>query len=425
MIKTRVTATQLGAAQRIRGHEIRSYARDLALLLAERIAITRFSHAGRSTWVGGVPQKQTHSLRFETLGPTLYSGTAGVALFLAAAARAGADTASAAREALAYAVDRTRADSKPGLFTGAAGVCVAETIVARLLDEPADARLDLLAVAANATTGFDLLSGRAGQVLALLGPGATSQTMRAASELGDELIASAVTRRHGLAWPTERALATRPLTGMSHGVAGVVVALAALAVATGDRRYVSVAKRALDYEDSTFDVESANWPDYRISSAHHRRGGRPTCMTYWCHGAPGIAMGRMLAHHLAPTIDLGHLGAALATTRWALRTEIDSGDPDTSLCHGVFGHVDVLLHARALRRYGKPAEDDVLIADAVRHLGDRLETGTPVHCGTHAAETPSGLLGWAGIGLTLLRIGEPSLPSLLDPTGLGSHTNTI
>ena len=76
----------------------------------------------------------------------------------------------------------------------------------------------------------------------------------------------------------------RGLLGFSHGTAGHAAALAQLYRACGDRRFRDAAAAAIAYERRDFDAKHGNWPDHRPEAAGF--------MTSWCHGAPGIALGR-------------------------------------------------------------------------------------------------------------------------------------
>ena len=55
-----------------------------------------------------------------------------------------------------------------------------------------------------------------------------------------------------------------PLTGYSHGAAGIALALLELAARTGAEGFRSAARGAIDYERSLFSSEAGNWPDLRV-----------------------------------------------------------------------------------------------------------------------------------------------------------------
>jgi lantibiotic modifying enzyme len=120
-------------------------------------------------------------------------------------------------------------------------------------------------------------------------------------------------------------------------------------------------------------------------------------MFAWCHGAPGIGLARADAlaalgggDEYAPLRE--DLALALATTH---ASGFGQGH---SLCHGDLGNAELLLAA------GMPTEP---VAAQV--------LATPPRCGTPAeVETPSLMIGLAGIGYGLLRLASPeTVPSVL------------
>ena len=86
----------------------------------------------------------------------------------------------------------------------------------------------------------------------------------------------------------------RPLTGLGHGASGMGLALLEAGVVLADDRMVEAGARAFAYEDSVFDHEVGNWPDFRGNDADTQ------FMSGWCAGAPGIGLARMRALDLLP-----------------------------------------------------------------------------------------------------------------------------
>ncbi len=76
--------------------------------------------------------------------------------------------------------------------------------------------------------------------------------------------------------------------GMSHGYAGIAMALAALGAATSERLFTVAALELTRLESRL--VANGNWTD--PNDQHH------AAQATWCHGAPGIAMARL--------VTLGH-----------------------------------------------------------------------------------------------------------------------
>lgn len=194
-----------------------------------------------------------------------------------------------------------------------------------------------------------------------------------------------------------------PLTGFSHGVAGVSWALAWLAHASGQERFREAARGALRYERSWFDAGRDNWPDLRES--HKAPEGRDFLYA-WCHGAPGIGLGRAgTLPYLEDPEMLPEIRAAVRSTR------AEGFGGSQCLCHGDLGNLDLVREAgRALGDPELAAEADRL---AARILA-RIENGG-LRCGTSARTESLGLMvGLTGIGYGLLRAAWPErVPSVL------------
>lgn len=136
--------------------------------------------------------------------------------------------------------------------------------------------------------GLDVIRGCAGLVgpLVLLG---TNRSIELASVAGQHLL---VTQQHNGGWHFGLT-SHRMLLGFSHGTSGFIAALACLYRHTGDGKLLESAERALAYERLNFSAKHQNWPDLRSIPKNYN--GQHSNLNYtinWCHGAPGIAMGR-------------------------------------------------------------------------------------------------------------------------------------
>src|SRR5262249_51144126 len=166
---------------------------------------------------------------------------------------------------------------------------------------------------------LDVIGGSAGCIAGLLCLDACAPSpslRRIAAECGDHLIARARSMPHGVGWaPTFPSAG--PLTGFSHGVAGISWVLLELATQTGEGRFRVPALGGIAYERSLFSPEARNWPDLRLSEAA-ARGTRAEPAGFgvsWCHGAPGIGLARLRClPHLEDPLLLAEIEAATATT---------------------------------------------------------------------------------------------------------------
>jgi lantibiotic modifying enzyme len=391
-------------------------------------------HAGRCNWVGAEPIQRDDKNRpvaatYRSLGPDLYTGTSGVALFLGELAGLTGEPSArraargAIRHALAHAED-VPPSLRRGLFVGWAGIAHAAFRVGTLIGE-AEWQERALALARRcasepaSTMEFDIISGTAGAIASLvLLFSATGQAvlLDAAVRLADELVESAVHDRAGCSWPSPGADVIRNLTGFSHGTAGTAYALSEIFRATGDDRYRKTALLALDYERHWFSAKEGNWPDFRRDPFGDRRTrNRPSSFaTFWCHGAPGIAMSRLRAYEcLGEETCLEEASIALSTTRDVVRSALQTGTWNYSLCHGLAGNAEALL--QAARVTDTESDENIGLCRAVADQGieRHLSSANAWPCGTHTGETPGLMLGLAGIGLFYLRLENPSVPSVL------------
>jgi class II lanthipeptide synthase len=394
-------------------------------LVAEAIWSGRYCN-----WIGAQPvdlRHDTGGLVYRALGPDLYGGTAGVAVFLAQlAVTAGqpgyrATALAALRHAVAHQDDIT-VNTRLGFYTGWAGLGAAALRIGRLLDseEFAAAGSGLLQQVLRRLdppgpgddTEFDLMAGVAGAAVALaFAARVTGDEAYAtgAARAAARLIGTAHRRRTGWSWASPAWRHKHDLLGLSHGAAGVAVGLIEAYRSTGELRFAAAAHEAMRYEDRWLDPAEGNWPDFRENPVDRHT---VTYANLWCHGAPGIALSRLHAiEHLDEARWRDDAEIAIATTEAATRRLVDSGGADFSLCHGLAGTAESIVEGHRL--LGRPADTAWLVAE--HGLTRYGRAGVPWPCGTHTAETPNLMLGLAGIGYFYLRQADGRVPSVLLP----------
>jgi lantibiotic modifying enzyme len=378
-------------------------------------------HDGRCTWVGpDIEHLPAGRIRLVVrgLGATLYGGTAGVGLFLAHLDRAAPDP-----ETRRTAVGATRhalraVGGEPlaaGFYEGWAGTAWAALRIAALTDAPelADEAGELAQrIPDTAETG--IFDGAAGTLLGLtaMRPVLGGWSGERSAELADQVLARADRSADGASWatgqPGER---LGHLLGMSHGASGIALALTEYAAVSGRPEAEEAVRAAFAYERTLFDPVARNWPDLRRLA---RTGGAgPSFISYWCHGAPGIALARLRAAQRLGDGFLTEAVEGLETTARAVHASLRADGAEFCLCHGLSGNADVLL------------EGARLFPDACGHLADLAlevaETGIDRYpargrrwpCGPGDPENPSLMLGLSGVGLFFLRLLDPNVPSVL------------
>ncbi|HWB86860.1 MAG TPA: lanthionine synthetase LanC family protein [Bryobacteraceae bacterium] len=403
-----------------------------AAQIGRRVIESAIWHEDRCNWLGAEPLERWDGVTqagvtYRTLGPDLYSGTSGVALFLAELFGVTREPAvrrtalGAMRHALARA-DSVSDSARLGLFSGWIGLALASVRVGMILEEPelaerARRRLQSCIAEKRGAHDFDLMSGRAGAIagLAVLSTVLEdSFVLDFAVRLGDELLKSAERAEIGYSWQSRTVENHRNLTGFSHGASGAGYALLELFQLTGVSKYRDAALRAFEYERHWFDSKVGNWPDFRKDPLSPQRKKRYDCLSYWCHGAPGIALARLRAYEiLNDETCLAEALTAMATTRAEMVSALENGTGNFSLCHGLAGNSEAVLYGAELL-LTRRGEDIAPVFEAACYGIERYarpDAAWP--CGTHSGETPNLMLGLAGIGHYYLRLYRQSIPSIL------------
>jgi lantibiotic modifying enzyme len=362
------------------------------------------------------------------LGPAVYSGTSGVALFLAElhAASGGAEARRTGLGAIRHALSRADAllgNHRLGLYTGVLGIIVAAVRVATVLgeEELLERAAKFLHKCVRERRGggeFDLLSGDAGAIVAIMllrEMLADDSLLELAVSLGDGLLRNADDSVAGYSWTSPSLHYRHNLTGFSHGTAGVAYALLELLRATRDVKYWAAAVRAFDYERSWFSADRGNWADLRERGRRSKQQLLNSAFsTYWCHGAPGIAVARLRAYEIlkdGSCKDEASIG--LNTTYESTKQIVHTGNPNFSLCHGLLGNAEVLLYGSQVLGQEWTGKARLILEVAKAGIEISTRRGGAWTCGIDGTATPGLLLGLAGIGYFYLRLCNPSIPSAL------------
>lgn len=378
---------------------------DIASRIAARLCRDALWSRGRCNWTADFADGD--GVAHGALGPSVYGGTSGIALFLYRMARATGERIFhlTAEAALRQAVEMLPAAGS-GLYSGGVGIHYVALEMDREIDENA-----VIRQAAPEHTALDVAGGSAGAIAMLLCLRRRTQSARlleAAVQHGDLLLAEASKEEIGWSWNTTGA--ARNLTGFLHGAAGIGWALAELYAATREDRFRAAALEAFRYERSCWNPAERNWPDFREAE--------PAYPVHWCHGATGIGFSRLRAWQILLDKEL------LAEAQSALaRVREDMGSPDNySLCHGEMGNADLLIHAAQV--LGEEAWLTPVLATAQEGYERFERRRVPWPCGLpNANETPGLMLGLAGIGHFYLRVADPSTPTVLLPACAGCEPN--
>jgi type 2 lantibiotic biosynthesis protein LanM len=378
---------------------------------------------GGATWIAPQYISKAECFQLQPIGYSLYDGSYGIALFLAALEKVTHITRF--RDLSLGAIQSIREDLKNltltgndkgivqnidiGGATGLGSIIYVLVRISQFLDDQSlldDAKQVASLISPDFITAdnrFDIISGSAGAILGLLAlykTSADSEVLEKAITCGHHLLNHRVVSDAGhRTWATSNKTL---LTGFSHGAAGIAYALLRLYQVTGEEAFREAALEAISYERSVFISEENNWPDFRELPAQNS----PTCMCSWCHGAPGIGLARVAGLNILDTPEIRQdIEAAIKTTRKQKLLGVDH------LCCGNLGLTEFLFTVG--QKLSQPELIETAMNQAAQVLA-RAEQQEHFSYGLSLTFHPSFFQGASGIGYQLLRLAYPNqLPSVL------------
>ncbi len=388
--------------------------------IAEELSRYAIRRGPGAAWIGLDWLGDSEVFQLVCLGPELYNGVSGIAVFLAAHAavtgcKSSGELALAGMSHLRKNLRGRNAARMArslgiGGATGLGSIVYALTVMSKSLHDDdllADAHVaaelftdDLIA----ADKQLDVMGGSAGAILGLLRlyrDTQSSDVLKRAIKCGEYLLRQPRVGPEGHRGWSGQGSGPHGLNGMSHGAAGFAYALASLSAATGRDEFAKAASECIAFENLSYDAERSNWPDLRGD----REPGWP-CQ--WCHGAPGIGLAR-----IAMTKRGGLDSKLLATDIRNALVGVERGWPGPldTLCCGALGSIEFFCEA------GSALGRSDLRELASRRLMSLLEAATSTgdyRWNSGNRQFNLGLFrGLAGVGYTSLRQVDGSLPNVI------------
>lgn len=366
---------------------------------------------GSVTWIGLRFDSATERHRLEPMGPTLYEGRSGVALFLATLDHVAGT--SKYRSLILGASQRLRNELSGlkgkmlvrrfglGGASGLGSTFYSYTRIGQYMEDGeilADVhRMTHLLTddVISADDTLDVFGGSAGAILGLLTAYETLKSDRIlerAIYCGRQLVAKQETKSDSSGgWSIS---GNRPLTGFSHGAAGIAYALLRLYVVSGENEFLECARRAIHFESRVYCQVQRNWPDLRGRCDENVASFKNA----WCHGAAGIGLSRLGGIEALDTPEVRE------DIENALSTTITAPPEYDDLCCGNFGRIELMI--TAAHRLNRPE----LFVEARRWVSilmSRVERDGVWNL--NSTITPYSLFkGTSGIGYEMLRLAEPN-----------------
>jgi type 2 lantibiotic biosynthesis protein LanM len=270
--------------------------------------------------------------------------------------------------------------------------------------EEAEEYIELIIPGISGDRTLDLLTGAAGCILSVL-PLAAINPLSKATETAIQCAEHLLEKMEN-GQPRWTGLSYK--LGLSHGLSGVGMAIHQLGYFIGNKRYQEESLNIVSYENTL--IQEGRWTD------SHQLNGRS--QVSWCHGAPGIALGRLSMYRNCSSLSLKN------DIKLALKETISHYKiPSHCLCHGTLGNLEPLLVAELYSEFDNHTNKvrdsfaevlQELIASGWRSLlpNQTLSLGL--------------MTGLSGVGYSLLRFhNRDRVPSVLmmEPPPIMNRTN--
>ncbi|MGM1020066.1 MAG: type 2 lanthipeptide synthetase LanM family protein [Bacillota bacterium] len=338
------------------------------------------------------------------LGETLYDGSLGIILFLAYLAQESNNFLykELAQDALNSTLSVIR-DNEYQSLSAFNGLAAVSYVLVHLSELWSDENLYYEALKyiyeveplIERDEAFDIVGGVAGVIIIILNLYKLTPNERLiniAEKCGDHLSNYLIKKM------ADQFTEERLLTGLSHGVAGYAWALLKLHSVIHKKIYFDTAQGILKIERELYNEENNNWIDLRDRDNPHYNS------VYWCHGAPGIGLGRSL---ISDSYEDDYL---LMEIKLSIKKMVSNGfDFGNCLCHGGIGNLDILSVIKKKCKLISHDYNFLLFGqEIVQAMKEFWLTGQL------NGNTSLGLMnGITGIGYGFLRIFNEELPSVL------------
>lgn len=378
------------------------------------------SDKGYSYWIGLLYSVQLERYQLQPMGVNLYDGSPGIALLAGALFKVTQNpdykkiSISSLQGILEilnlnerYQCEFAR-DTGIGGGIGLGGIIYTLTKLGILLEES-----DLIDAAKSfeklitpelitSDQGYDVLWGVSGTILSLLAlytVNQDSQTLDKAVACGQHLLQYAERAYYG---NNKLDFDPNPSTGFAHGAAALAYSLARLGAITIKAEFLEAASKLTAWENQFYNSNLGNWGEFVPEGTTQQ-----SYWSTWCHGAPGITLGRLASRGFTQdSLGDNDIEQGLAATV-KNRLSVDH------ICCGEMGRCETLLVASKLLSqpeyydYARKLATEV-VQKARKNGGYTLfeNIATPVF-------DPSFFKGVSGIAYELLRVADPSLPSIL------------
>ena len=386
--------------------------RDIGDFILEKSIVGTKDGVKDRTWIGTMEIANITSY-VTPVGYDLYGGNSGIALYLAYLGVVTGDSKykSAALESIKPVLNyldelETITNEKIGVFSGVIGQLYSIYRIGQLFNDEVlvnfvKNKILIIKEFKGITQNHDIISGYSGALAAILSIYDSTEDQEFKKSLLDISRDIFTTIKENIVVLSERDCITwgkEGYVGYSHGNVGVETQLMRLYKVTGDTEMLQIIKESLAYSRSMFDEENENWKK-DLNKDDYSYG--------WCHGAPGILLGRLMLLQLGYRDEkiLDEIHKAIETTKkYAFGI-------DYSLCHGDIGNNLILNYAANILEDNKlKVQCEITLNEFLtKYLSEVWETAEFVETFNLGL-----MVGMAGIGYGLLHANNSQIvPNIL------------
>ena len=395
------------------------------ILIAKKIMKLAQVKDKSASWIGINWLDGTNKSQFSTLGPDLYNGNSGIAIFLAATSKITNNTeilkfTYKTLSGLRYDIlNKNSARFARSLGIGGAvgisSIIYSLIVISEILKD--DNLIEDAKHAAKLITEemidndkeYDVISGCAGAILALLKLYEKTNDkwiLQKAIAIGNNII---IKNKLNCDYKKNNSINLKIsiINGMAHGAAGISYAFAKLAAYSNDENFLKSSVYLINIENSKFDLFNSNWPS-PVSNNIPLYKSRKICQ--WCHGAIGVGISRIALLKLGiKEFEIFYNDIYKAIQGCQLNTNYRSLD---TLCCGVMGAIEFYqLAGEYLNNQSYIDKADQYLWESITHLHN---TSKDYFFGSGSSIYHIGLFkGLSGIGYTILRRVNKELPNIL------------
>jgi len=396
--------------------------------IADTIKELAIRESGTASWlcIDWVANSEVPQL--SPIGPDLYSGASGIALFFAAYYSVFKHSQS--KEIALEAITSVRSDLTDsnaqryarsigiGGGSGIGSIIYAFSCISQLLDDKSvldDAEKIALLLTDDLIKidfQYDLMGGSAGCILALLKLHRITHNkdiLTKAIMCGEHLLRSQRAAHGNYRSWVAQGLGKIPFSGLAHGASGFAYALGLLANVTQREDFALASQESLDYDNSFYDESKFNWLPVISNEVQGSRRKFKEHICQWCYGAVGVGLSRIgllkFSSHNKTNLEKDLKKSLESISK---NHQYCAGD---SMCCGRMGHVEFL---NEVARFQNSKEIKEEAAQKLSKVIQESHLSCYQFGGVNDSELHLNLFrGIAGIGYTALRQIDSKLPNIL------------